>query len=129
MVLETLCKCCQIKPKKKKRRRRILGSVLIDYKNINFIDTKTQELSKLQLNVDDVTKSMIKHSNQKQQFFESSGINVKIKKLDENSDLVEEIFTNQNGDIITVTSNNNAKSIGFYGFSNIGCIIDNKYDW
>ena len=86
-------------------------------------------MSKLQLNVDDVTKSMIKHSNQKQQFFESSGINVKIRKLDENIDLVEEIFTNQNGDIITVTSNMNAKSIGFYGFSNIGCIIDNKYDW
>ena len=90
------------------------------------ISAKNLELSKLQLNLDNVARSLIKYSAQDQHSYNSSSLEVVVKKA--NVPTLTK-YVNQNGDKIEVIANNdNDTAISFYGFSNFGCISDGRYD-
>ena len=88
---------------------------------------KNLELSKLQMNIQEVAKSFIKYTTSEEQTFVKNSLSIKIKRF---SNLTQgEVFENKNGDEIIVTPKSSAKSVGFYGFSNLDCIMENRYDW
>ena len=89
---------------------------------------KNEQLSKLQINVENVTKSMLTFTKEDEQSFSNKNLQITIKRgIEDNG---QEVFTNENGDEIQVIPfNGNAKSVGFYGYNNFDCIVDGKFDW
>ena len=79
------------------------------------------------MNIEDVAKSFIKYTTSEENIFSKNSLTIKIKRF---SNLTQgEVFENKNGDEIIVTPKSSAKSVGFYGFSNLDCIMENRYDW
>ena len=89
--------------------------------------SKNLELSKLQVNLDNVAKSLLKYSVQEEHQYNSTSLEVIVKKQKSDSTSVE--YVNQNGDKIQVISQDLESSVSFYGFTNFGCISDGKYEW
>ena len=84
-------------------------------------------MSKLQVNIEDVAKSFIKYTTSEEKIFSKNSLTIQIKRF---SNLTQgEVFENENGDEIIVTAKSSAKSVGFYGLSNLDCITENRYDW
>ena len=84
-------------------------------------------MSKLQVNLDNVAKSLLKYSVQQEHQYNSTSLEVIVKKQKSDSTFVE--YVNQNGDRIQVVSQDSESSVSFYGFTNFGCISDGKYEW
>ena len=90
---------------------------------------KNVELSKLQMNLDDVAKSLIRYSASEQHKYESPSLTVQIRR---NLEIPTVDFETENGDEISLTSpdiDHIASSVSFVSFSNFGCIVDGRFNW
>jgi hypothetical protein len=91
------------------------------------ITSKSVELTKLQSNLDEVAKSLIKYSALSEHSYLSKSLVVQVRR---NLEANMAGFDND-GDIIQVTSKVDLEkgSISFYGITNFGCIVNNRYEW
>ena len=87
--------------------------------------TKKMELSKLQVNLDNVAKSLLKYSVESEHSYNSTSLEVIVKKQKSQASVE---YVNSNGDKIQVVSDDLDSSVSFFGFSNFGCISDGKYE-
>lgn len=90
-------------------------------------DQKNLQLSKFQLNLDEMAKTLIQFSQENEHNYASENIQVQVKKSQNEA----EEFQSQNGDRIRVVKGENSPkfSVSFYGFSNFACIVDGRFDW
>ena len=82
------------------------------------------------MNIEDVARSFIKYTTSEEKTFSKNSLSIKIKRFSNLTQAQGEVFENKNGDEIIVTpKSSSATSVGFYGFSNLACITENRYDW
>jgi len=89
-------------------------------------DTKNDEITKVQNNLDQVAKSLLKNTDQNEHSYNSGGVVLKVlKNFESQAD-----FVNSNGDQISVKAEGQLESsISFLGFTSLACIIDNRFEW
>ncbi len=89
--------------------------------------SKNMELSKLQMNLDEVTKSLITYSEQEVHNYQNPHLIVEIRRETFAS---SNAFESDAGEMVVFTKyDNDANSISFYHLANFACIVDGKYNW
>ena len=90
--------------------------------------SKNVELSKLQKNLDEVAKSLIRYSAKQKHKYQSQSLTVEVQR----NNVSPTVKWSENGDEITLTSSDmdhTASSVSFVSFSSLGCIVDGQFNW
>ena len=92
------------------------------------------KLSQLQMNLDEVAKSLVTYSNAAEHRYDNQGLIVQIRRNYSTSAVADDFnnFGTSGGDTIIVSLpeiQETSVSVAFVAFTNFGCIVDGRFDW